>query len=92
MPAKSKHGRGKHPHKNKLRQRPAGTGLPQQQVTQDAVKPVAAPVRTVSTAGAKAAAPAATIDTSYIVGELKRIGILTAITVVLLIVLTIIFK
>jgi hypothetical protein len=99
MPAKSKHGRGKHPHnkkRSKIRQMQAGTGL-QQQAASDIERP-AAPVGTAPAPKAplpkKVAASAAAIPIQheYVTGELKRIGILTAIIVVILIVLYIFIK
>jgi hypothetical protein len=99
MPGKSRRGKGKHPHyskKSKIRQRqvgaglpqPTGAGLPQQAAT--SVPQPAAPVnaRPVS----KAAAPSATTATIQypIVSELKRIGILTGIIIIILVILYIV--
>jgi len=95
MPGKSKHGRGKHPHRNKIRQRTEGTGLPQQ-VAQASAQPAAVPARVSSPQGPKAAAANSTamaaMEQSHVVGEIKRIAILTGITIVVLIILAIIFK
>jgi hypothetical protein len=97
MPAKSKHGRGKHPHRNKVRQQPqtaaAGQPLPAGQTAP--AKPMVPAARTsgipVQKKAAAVAAPAV-IDRSYVVGELKLIGILTSIVVVVMIILAVIFK
>jgi hypothetical protein len=94
MPGKSKHSRGKHPHRNKIRQHPQGTGI-QQQAAQESPKPAAVPARVSSSPGPKANTPATTmtvIEQSYVVGDIKRIGILTGIIIVVLIILAIIFK
>ena len=98
MPAKSKHGRGKHPHNKKrsnIRPMQAVTGL--QQAASDIARPAvpagAAPAPKAPlqkrTGGSAVAIP---IQTEYITGELKRIGILTAIIVVILIVLYIFLR
>jgi hypothetical protein len=96
MPAKSKHGRGKHPHnskRNKIRQRQAVAGL-QPQAAQDVAKP-AVPVRASVSPAAKATSTVAastTVERSYILGEIKRIGILTGITIIILVILALILK
>jgi hypothetical protein len=98
MPGKSKHGRGKHPHKKKFRQRPAVNGISQQpaqttmQPMQTTTRPAVVSARPVSTAKPKAAASVTPIETADIVSEVKRIGILTAIIVVVLIVLSFVLK
>ena len=93
MPGKSKHGKGKHPHykKSKLRQRQAVSGL-QQPVAQDVAKPTLPAAASVSPVPKtqKATAPSAvsaTIQRSYSLAEIKRIGILTGIILVILIIL-----
>ncbi len=98
MPAKSKHGRGKHSHnkkKNKFRQVQAGTGLTQE-ASGDILKAgapsstapmVKAPVQ--KKAPSSAALP---LHYEFIAGDLKRIGILTGIIIVLLIVAYYIFS
>lgn len=94
MPGKSKHGRGKHPHRNKVRQQPQGTGL-EQQAGQVSPKLAAVPARVGSPPGTRAAATItamAAMEQSHVVGDIKRIGILTGITIVVLIILAIIFK
>jgi hypothetical protein len=98
MPGKSKHGRGKHPHKKKFKQRTAVTGIQQQpaqdiiQSAQTTTRPAPVSARPVSTAKPKAAAAVAPIETADIVSEVKRIAIFTAIIVVVLIVLSFILK
>ncbi|MGD1118755.1 MAG: hypothetical protein ABR886_04645 [Dehalococcoidales bacterium] len=104
MPAKSKHGRGKHPHRNKVRQQPqmAATGQPVPaaqplQAGQTApAKPAAAPIARAGGSPARKAAAnvsaIATMDRSLIVGELKFIGILTGIVVIVMIILAVIFR
>jgi len=91
MPGKSKRSKGKHPHyhrKNKARQRQAGTALPQT-VAGNTPKP-AVPVSVSASISPKAAAPAgaSTIyPREYTISEIKRIGILTGIIAIILIVL-----
>jgi hypothetical protein len=100
MPGKSKHRRGKHPHHNKVRQRVPVAGAPetgtQQQSAQVSPKPAAAPARATTPQGPKAAAANATamaaMEQSFVVSEIKRIGILTGIIIVILIIAAIIFK
>jgi len=91
MPGKSRHGKGKHPHhskKSKAIRRQAGISL-QQQATSVAPKP-AAPVE--SPPAPKAEAAIITPRYPYVAGELKRIGILAGIMIVLLIVLSIVLS
>lgn len=99
---KSKHGRGKHAHRNKIKQRPAGAGLPQQ-AAQNIPVPAAAGTSTVPVASAapkvskapRAGSPVAatvTIERSYVLNEIKRIGILTGIAILVLIILTFALK
>lgn len=91
MPAKSKHARGKHYHhkkKSKFRQVQAGTGLTQE--TSDDISKTDATLNAAPTAKApiqKKGPPSAALPLHYefITGDLKRIGILTGIIVVLLI-------
>ena len=91
MPGKSKHGKGKHPHyhrKIKARQRQAGTALPQTiagNVTKSAI-PVGASALTSPKAAASAAA-STIYPRDYTISEIKRIGILTGIIAIILIVL-----
>lgn len=104
MPGKSKHGRGKHPQhskRSKIRQRQAvGTGIQQAAATDaqpQAVQSVAqpaAPARPVMATKPKTgpASVAATFDPTYIVSELKRIGILTGIAVVIIIILALVLR
>ncbi|OGN95135.1 MAG: hypothetical protein A2Y89_02925 [Chloroflexi bacterium RBG_13_51_18] len=98
MPAKSKHGRGKQRHgkkKSKFRQAPAVAGLPQE--TSSSITKPEAPLSTapvVKTQVQKKAAASAALPLHYefISGDLKRIGILTGIIIVLLIVAYYIFS
>lgn len=91
---KSRHGRGKHPHrskKSKALRRQAG-------ITPQATGAVASPQPAAPVpakpAPKAAAAPAAvtTPQYPYVIGELKRIGILAGIVIVILIVLSIILS
>jgi hypothetical protein len=88
MPGKSKHGRGKHPHhkKSKFKQRLAAPTVPSAAVEtpQPARRVVTPPVPRTPTSPV---APATT-QYPYVTGELKRIGILAVIIVVVLIVLS----
>jgi hypothetical protein len=102
MPGKSRHGKGKHPHyskKGKIRQHQASSGTPQpagvslpQQATANVPKP-AAPISASPVPRAATRPEAATIaHYPDIVSELKRIGILTGIIIVILIVLSIVLS
>ena len=93
MPGKSRHGKGKHPHyskKSKIRQRQAGAGLPQQAIA--SVPKTTAPISPQTTP--KTAPPATTSTVQYpnIINELKRIGILTGIIIIILIILSIVLS
>jgi hypothetical protein len=101
MPGKSRHGKGKHPRyskKSKIRQRqasagtpPTGAGLPQQ--ANASISKSAAPAA--ATPAPKASVRPAIVTTAQytdIVGELKRIGILTGIIIVILIILYIVLS
>ena len=97
MPAKSKHGRGKHRHQKKkgnFRQTQAGAGSTQE-TSLDTSKPEA-PLSTVPAVKTPApkkvpASAALPLHYEFIAGDLKRIGILTGIIIVLLIVAYYIF-
>ena len=91
MPAKSKHGRGKHYHhkkKSNFRQVQAGTGLTQE-ASGDILKAgVSSSTPTVVKTPVQKKTPtsaALPLHYEFIAGDLKRIGILTGIIVVLLI-------
>jgi hypothetical protein len=95
MPGKSKRGKGKHPHyhrKSKIRQRQDRAGLPQP-VAGDVPKPgvpivaKSSPAPKAAPKGAASAAASTIYQRDYTLGELKRIGILTGIIFVILIVL-----
>jgi hypothetical protein len=94
MPAKSKHGKGKHPHqsrRSKAIQRQASSVVKQNAIDE---APVAAagidipPVPKVRTESAKVK----TMQYPFIVSELRRIGILAGIILVVLIILAIILS
>ncbi len=91
MPGKSRYGRGKHPHhskKSKAIKRQASAPL--QQPADAAPKP-AAPVKAEPASKPTAPLDAATMTRHlYIVDELKKIGILAGIIIVILIVLAIV--
>ncbi len=91
MPGKSRHGKGKHPHHSKKRRAiRRQASAPLQQPASVAPKPAA------SAKAEPAPKPAAMTDTAtmprnlYIIDELKRIGILAGIIIVILIVLAIV--
>jgi hypothetical protein len=98
MPGKSRHGKGKHRHQSKKskamqRQRTlvATPATPVATGTSAAAPPAAAPparatppIKTV-----RATAKTAAIDYTYVIGELKRIGILAGIAIVILFILSI---
>ena len=92
MPDKSRHVKGKHPHhskKSKAMMRQSGTPLPQQ-ASAVAPKP-AESVKAPSVPKAGATSEAVTpLRYPYVTGELKRIGILAGIIIVVLIVLSIV--
>ncbi len=93
MPAKSKHGKGKHPHHSKKKKaimRQAGSQpQPQPQATATAPKP-AEPARVTAETKPARTQEAAVLRYPYVTEELKRIGILAGIIIVVLIVLSII--
>ena len=88
MPGKLRHGKGKHPyHSKKSRAKRHGAmPLPQQGVA-DTPQPAAA-IRTPPSSGVSASpAKSRTLQYPYITAELRRIGILAGIIIVILIVL-----
>jgi hypothetical protein len=90
MPGKSRHGKGKHPHHSKkskaIQRRQAGILQPQpDSVTAMPTAAVQAPVPT-----ATATPKARTAQYPYITSELRRIGILAGIILVILIVLSVV--
>ncbi len=92
MPDKSRHGKGKHPrHSKKSKALIRQVNAPLQQQQTDVTPKPAAPVE-VEPAPKTAAPPEAAIMLRYpyVVGELKRIGILAGIVIVALIVLSIV--
>jgi hypothetical protein len=87
MPGKSKHGKGKRYQQNKKTQYIQRQDNIASAVSTDTPK-TAAPIRTVQTQKSPTAGAAAkTRQYAYIPGDLRRIGILTGIIVVILIVL-----
>lgn len=98
MPGKSRHGKGKNPHhskKSKAMMRQASTPL-QQQAAAVAPKPVesveaqTAPKADTTPKSVTTPEAVATPRYPYVTGELKRIGILAGIIIVVLIVLSIV--
>jgi hypothetical protein len=89
MPGKLRHGKGKHHHlskKSRARQRQV-TMTPPQPVVADTLTP-AAKISTPPSSGAPASpAKSRAIQYPYITAELRRIGILAGIIIVILIVL-----
>ena len=95
MPSKSRHGKGKQSFQSKRKrskQRPSATVV-QQQVAAQTNKPVTPPK--LSTPPAGVPTPRATLTTArypYIVAELRRIGILAGIILVILIVFALVLS
>ena len=90
MPGKSRHGKGKHPHHSKkskaIQRRQAG--IVQQQPDSVTAMPAAAVQAPMPTA--TATPKARTAHNPYIISELRRIGILAGIILVILIVLSVV--
>jgi hypothetical protein len=97
LPSKSKHSRGKRRHgkkKSKFRQVRPVTGIPQEtsgNVAQASTPVAAAPVVKAPVPKKASASAALPLHYEFISGDLKRIGILTGVIVVLLIVAYYIF-
>lgn len=94
MPGKSRHGKGKHPHhskKSKARQRHGAIAL-QQTVAADVPKPVAAISTPPSSRAPTSPATLRAARYPYITTELRRIGILAGIILVILIVLALVLS
>ena len=95
MPGKSRHGKGKHPARSKRRRSGRGSlaiGAQQPPVSQT-YEPVPQPK--VPVPSPSAPTPAATVATArypYIITELRRIGILAGITLVILVVLALVLS
>lgn len=92
MPSKSRRGKGKHPHysrKSKAMMRQSGA-----QSHPQAIAEVPKPAATVEAPVVQEATKKSVVDTTprypYVTGELKRIGILAGIIIVILIVLSIV--
>jgi hypothetical protein len=92
LPAKSKHGKGKRHRgkkKHKFRQAQPVTGITQEtsgNVPRDSAPAAAAPAVKVPVQKKASASAALPLHYEFISGDLKRIGILTVVIVVLLIV------
>ena len=94
MPGKSRHGKGKHPHhskKSKIKQRQASMPF-QQHVAAEAPDQIIAAVKHTPEAVTPSPAKTKTMLYPYIIGELRRIGILAVITLVILIVLALVLS
>ena len=94
MPGKSKHGR-RNQHKGKKRRgrQSFSTVSPQQTVVSQAYQPAPSPeVTTPSASGASTRSAMAATRYPYIATELRRIGILAGIILVILIILALIFS
>ena len=94
MPGKSRHGKGKHAHhskKSKAKQR-YGTITPQQYAVADTTMPAATTGIPPSASAPTAPKTLKVAQYPYITTELRRIGILAGIILVILIVLTLILS
>jgi hypothetical protein len=100
MPGKSRHGKGKHRHQSKksktMRRQVATAVTPEATGTPAAAPPKAPPTAAAPSArvapppkAARTTAKAMAIDYSYVTGELKRIGIMAGIAIVILLVLSV---
>ncbi len=95
MPGKSRHGKGKHPVRTKRRRSGHGslTSAAQQPPVSQTYEPVPKPE--VSAASPGTPTPSAAVSTvryPYIITELRRIGILAGITLVILVVLALVLS
>src|SRR4030042_5181410 len=93
MPGKSRHGKGKRPHKkkSKIRQHQPVAAQPAQSAAIAPGAAVTTGAKSIPVTRAPAASPAATTTQyPFFVSELKRIGIITGIIIVVLIILVII--
>lgn len=94
MPGKSRHAKGKHPHhskKSKIKQRQATMSF-QQHVTAEAPKQKIYVDKSSPTAVTASPVKVRTALYPYITGELRRIGILAVIILVILIVLALVLS
>jgi len=94
MPSKSRHAKGKHPHhskKSKAIQRQGAMALQQHKVAEEPMQ--AATIDTIPSPKATTA-PVKTkaLQYPYITGELRRIGILAGILLVILIILAVVLS
>ena len=94
MPGKSRHSKGKHPHHSKrsrAKQRHGGMAF-QQHVSADIPKPAATASMPSSPSTLTSPAKSRTAQYPYITTELRRIGILAGIILVILIVLALVLS
>ena len=93
MTGKSRHGKGKHPSRSKRRKgkQHFSAAVIHQQATAEAHEPVAPPRATAPVASAPPQIPKPTpVQYPYILAELRRIGILAGIMLVILVVLALV--
>ena len=91
MPGKSRQQKSKHPHhsrKSKAIQRQATIGS--RQTPEETLRPVVSATPPPTPKAESTPAPAKTISYPYVAGELRRIGILTGIVLIVLIILSIV--
>ena len=94
MPGKSRHAKGKHPHhskKSKIKQRQATMSF-QQPVAAEAPEQIIAVAKPAPAAVTASPAKVKTALYPYVTGELRRIGILAFIILVILIVLAVVLS
>jgi len=94
MPGKSRHGKGKHPHhskKSKAKLRHSAMSL-QQPIAADTTQPVATTITPPSSRVPTSPAKPRIAQYPYITTELRRIGILAGIILVILIVLALVLS
>jgi hypothetical protein len=92
MPAKSKHGKGKHPHqsrRSKAIQRQASSAIKQSAVAETQLPTASIDITPVPKVRTESAI-VKTMQYPFIVNELRRIGILAGIILVVLVILAII--
>ncbi len=95
MPSKSRHGKGKHPVRSKRRRSGHSSGAiaAQQLPVSQTYEPVPKPeVSAVSPGTPTPSAAVSTVRYPYIITELRRIGILAGITLVILVVLALVLS
>jgi hypothetical protein len=98
MPGKSRHSKGKHHHQSKkskaIRRQGTAAATPTATSTPATAPVAAAPPAKAPTSPKAAGAPSKTtvIEYPYIIGELKRIGILAGIAIIVLFILSFIIS